>query len=227
MRRETNLEEIKQTAKAMIYVGVDKVDEFGLISNPFTSSPYVMIDNKLVTIEDSDILNDWSNKIEERIDNCSTLDDLVCLLRKPYYMAFLKLNRDYLSRRDFSTLLSRFWVESENPNIDPNLNLAEAIGWFKQANPRFLMNNREYKIYNETDKITLYRGVSDKSQKYGLSWTDNYDIAAWFAKRFKNPVCILKVEATHKDILAYFDCRKEKEYVVDIRKVKNKIEIVP
>ena len=68
MRRETNLEEIKQTAKAMIYVGVDRVDEFGLISNPFTSSPYVMIDNKLVTIEDSVILNDWSNRIEERID---------------------------------------------------------------------------------------------------------------------------------------------------------------
>ena len=227
MKKKTDLEEIKQIAKDMIYIGVDKVDEFGIIPNPFTASRYVLIDNELVSIGDLEILNDWANSVESRIDDCQTLERLVGLLRKPYYMVFFKLIKPYLSKRDFSILLSMFWTMSENPNMDHNVNLGEVISWFKYANPRFLMNNREYKIYNDTGKITLYRGVSDKSQKYGLSWTDDCNVAKWFAERFQNPSCILKVEASHDDILAYFDCRGEKEYVVNIRKVKNKIEIVP
>lgn len=52
MKKKTDLEEIKQIAKDMIYIGVDKVDEFGITPNPFTASRYVLIDNELVSIGD-------------------------------------------------------------------------------------------------------------------------------------------------------------------------------
>ena len=103
----------------------------------------------------------------------------------------------------------------------------KAIKWFKEADKSILMDEGEIQIYHSIpDTITLYRGVSVGRKLYGLSWTNDKDVALWFKDRFdrtKTKGSLLMVEAKKENILASFGSRNEHEYVLDVNAAKDKI----
>ncbi len=72
----------------------------------------------------------------------------------------------------------------------------------------------------QQDSYTLYRGVCGKGPKRrvnGYSWTALLDKAVWFAKRFSvlyEDPAVYQVTVQEKDILAVYNGREEKEYIL-------------
>jgi hypothetical protein len=70
----------------------------------------------------------------------------------------------------------------------------------------------------------LYRGVAGKGRARnvrGLSWTESFDVAKWFAERFARPDCnllaspaVFEVTVPESAVLAYLTDRKEEEFIV-------------
>jgi hypothetical protein len=83
-----------------------------------------------------------------------------------------------------------------------------------------------YNGFNDTDEITIYRGVGHGREPYGLSWTANTTTAQWFAKRWNNQdAYMFKTTCKKADVLAYFNCRGEDELVVNVKNLdKSKME---
>jgi hypothetical protein len=75
------------------------------------------------------------------------------------------------------------------------------------------------------DQFTLYRGVAGTGRHRrpsGISWTDDLDRAAWFAKRFPHLAdpAIYTTTAKPEDIYWFDDGRTERDFVLYTRKFK-------
>jgi len=238
MRETTNLEAVKEVAKSFLYLPIEKVDSeigyaMGILTHPFFESVHRPIPKELKEnydintgehfigigniLEDRKLLNYYIDLFEEKINDSKDVFDIVSLLRKQYRLAFIKYTLKLLSKEDFSNLLREAWIMSENPNGDVNVSLEMLIDWYKMADKRILMEEKDYQYYCELKKqpvITVYRGVSKGRNPMGLSWTDDYDKAIWFANRFGKGF-VQKAEISPKRILAYINSRDEKEIVID------------
>ena len=76
------------------------------------------------------------------------------------------------------------------------------------------MTEEEYEIYNNLpETFTVYRGVASGRNAKGMSWTQNLEVAKWFANRFNcgKKGYIQQATANKKDVLAYFNRRDEDE----------------
>lgn len=88
------------------------------------------------------------------------------------------------------------------------------------------------KLDSMPDEFPVYRGYIGRRGK-GLSWTIDQSKAEWFAQRFSLLTDLGKPRmmegiAKKKDVLAYFNGRKEKEIVIDPEKVSRvKRHILP
>jgi hypothetical protein len=76
-----------------------------------------------------------------------------------------------------------------------------------------------------TEPITIYRGVLEPyGTPRGVSWTQSYGRALWFANRFSavggNPL-VYQATVTPDGILAVFDGRREDEVVVNPHRLRN------
>jgi hypothetical protein len=85
------------------------------------------------------------------------------------------------------------------------------------------MNPQERRfLARQRERLTIYRGCRS-GRKIGWSWTLDRRKAKWFARRFEEYVegspIVLIGEVNKKDVIAYFASRKEKEIVVDPKKV--------
>ena len=151
---------------------------------------------------------------------------LYSLVRSAYKLLWFSFVQDYLSPEDFGELLCDSWTSQENPNQDINVPREQAIAYFRKAQPQFLMDDDDFQIFSQIpDSLTLYRGVSPGRERLGLSWTDDQDTALWFKKRFERSNrkgYVLQASVPKSNVLAYFDNRGEKEFVVDVFKIKVK-----
>ena len=78
------------------------------------------------------------------------------MTNKPYGLTFLKYTSPFLSKEEFSKILSDAWARSENPNSDPNFTQKELVSMFKQADPTILMDQAERKRLAELeDTVTV------------------------------------------------------------------------
>ena len=180
----------------------------------------------------------YKQHIFNLIDKSKTLDDILMLLNKPWYMTFLKYSKEYLSSRDLGSLLGECWVMQEYPSRDSNASLKEIINWFKESDKSALMDEEDYIKYTNIKSgclgfnLEVYRGVSFDGKPKGLSWTLSKDKALWFASRFKGKnakvykmTIDLNNEKEADAILAYFSSRNEDEVVIDTS-VCNNWEVV-
>jgi hypothetical protein len=227
---ETNIESIKLINELLLEVPINKNDvEFSmLIAHPYTNN-IMAISRKggiLNLLNEEDFNTFKKERIELIRDKKTNLNRLYYMINKAYRFLWFKLAYSYLSEKDFSEYLSDVWVSSENPNKDANVTLKEAVNFFKMSKKNFLMEKEDYKVYqNIPEKITLYRGVGNKREPYGLSYTASKSKAEWFQNRFgPENSFIITLEVDKNDILAYFNTRSEDEYVVDVFKYKNKIK---
>lgn len=224
---ETNLNEVRTLAKSFLLLPFHLVEGFSpmlFVQHPFFSSCMIPTKNGIVNIlEDAKALEDYQLKMMEQIDR-SDLTGIFMLLRKPYYLAFLKHCYPYLSEKDMATWFAHAWVTCENPNQDVNCPISYLIRMFKKCNKQYLMTEEDYAIYEALpETFTIYRGVAVGRNPKGLSWTQNLKTAKWFAHRFdkEDKKGYIQVGiAEKKHVLAYFNTRNEDEIVYNTPKLK-------
>lgn len=225
MKKETDLDCIKSTARTFLYLDINE-SPYGamLVQHPFTNSGLVCLQNDkghefVNLLEDDNALVRWRDLMKDRIQECENVYQLYLLVNKPYRIAFLKYTVDFMSRDDMSQILADIWIGTESPNLDPNMSKAKLVSLFKKANPNELMNEDELRIFNQlADTVTIYRGVTSYNADNikALSWTLDYDKAEWFANRFgEEDGTVYEAEIEKAHILAYFNRRNESEVIVD------------
>ena len=190
--------------------------ETALMMNPVTK--------ELVNIlENEESLNNIISKMEEKIERATSYEELFLIVRKSYRFTFFKFIKDELTEKEFSRFLSYVWTISENPNQDTNVSLKEAVEYFRSANKQYLMSEEERTYLKSLpDTVTVYRGVAKGRNPDGLSWTDSYETAKWFADRWHSNGEIRRGVVLKKDILAYFNGRDENELVIPTEKINFK-----
>jgi hypothetical protein len=93
--------------------------------------------------------------------------------------------------------------------------LSHRIEMFKSADPKHLMSETEYQRFlSLPDEVKIYRGgfgVSANKLKFGMSWTTDVDLAAWFANRFthKGPPVVIEAMVKKENIFGCFDYENE------------------
>ena len=235
MLKNTNLEEVKEVFKNLLYAVPIEPQIAAICCHPFTESsivPKISITNdNIFKIEDSywdlkkaEDYNEWTKYICKNIDEFKDMYHLFYYINKPYRLVAYKYSKDYLSLEDFSGILEFCWTTAENPNDDINVSIKELIGYFRKADKHTIMNEDEYKIWEELpDEFIVYRGISNHHNPKGLSWTRNKNVAEWFMNRWSNPDnYLLQATVKKEDCLCYFNGRDEDEIVVDSRHIKPK-----
>ena len=120
MRKETNLEGVKSIAKQLVMVDLC-LTEYSpvVVQHPFTSSGMVAAPSedgiRLLDITKSDKdLREWQNFIKGQINHARNAYHIYMMTNKPYSLTFLKMAKPFLSKHDFSEILSDAWIRSEN-----------------------------------------------------------------------------------------------------------------
>ncbi len=225
MRKETDLSKVKTLAITFLMQDIKETPMSPLVvKHPFTDSALIVTQNSegKVThtnlLDDKNARRDWRKQMEKQIGLTQSAFHIHLLITKPYRLAFLKFARPFLSRADFSEILSDAWIHSEYPSFDPNVNQNEQLAMFRAADPAVLMDEDEYeKFCSLEDSVTVYRGVTSYNAENikALSWTLNYDTAVWFAHRFGEDGTVYEAQVAKKYILALFNSKSEQEVIVD------------
>ena len=226
MRKETDLEAIKDILKDFLHMPVEETELSPIVvQHPIFESGFSSVNGKIVNIMTPDGLEEVVNKMEEKINSIDKLIKCTYIVRNSYYLTFLKFAKESLSLTDFSMLLGKFWTEEENPNGDVNVPVSLSARWFKVADKQTLMDKDEYEIYESLpETFTVYRGVTPGRNPDGMSWTRDLSKADWFSRRFGEGY-VLEGVANKKDVLAFFSRRGEEEVVIEAEKVENKKEL--
>ena len=230
MRNETDLESVKNIAKALLRVPILETEYSPIIvSHPFTKCGIVTIldgnDFKQLDItKNSESLKIWQAQIAKQIDESYSAHFMYYLLNDSYRLMFLNDASKYLSTQEFSDLLGDAWVTSEYANQDENVSKQQLLKLFKSADKNVLMSEDELETFDDfEDTITIYRGVGsgNKNNIKALSWTTSFGKAKWFSERWGKGGKIYSATILKNDILAYFDRKNEDEVIVDFNKLEN------
>ncbi|WP_020562062.1 hypothetical protein [Methylosarcina fibrata] len=115
----------------------------------------------------------------------------------------------------FSSVLIETHQRGKGGSLLIHFSLNERIQMFELADPQHLMTSTEYERFLALpDEVKIYRGGSGAAPnklKYGMSWTTDVDLAAWFANRFTSRGKPLVIEgiAKKKNIFGCFDYEDE------------------
>lgn len=231
MRKETNLNQVKDMAKTFLMLDITETKMSPLIvKHPFTDTGVITFRKEDGSIGQANLLEDktelqkWRRQMARQIDRSESAFHIHLMVTKPYRLTFLKYAQPYLSKRDFSEILNDAWVRSENPNSDPNVSQKELLAMFRAAEPTDLMDEDEYLQFRQLDDtVTVYRGVTSFNAENikALSWTIDYEKAAWFAHRFGEEGKVYEAQIAKEHIFAYFNSRKEQEVIVDPKHLIN------
>ncbi len=226
MKKETDLAGVKSIAKMLLMTDVHET-EFSpvVVQHPFTSSGIVVLPEKsggnimpLDITRDTDGLRQWRNAVASSIDHADNAFGIYMMVNKPYGLAFLKYASPYLSKKDFSQILSSTWIMCEVPNAVPEVSMRKLVAMFRSADPQILMDEDEYRGFQELDDpLTVYRGVTayNADRVRALSWTLDRQTAEWFARRFGEDGTVYKAKIAKEHIYALFNGRNESEVIVD------------
>lgn len=231
MLEKTDLDAVKKVAKMFVDLDIQET-QFGalVVKHPFVESGVTVVQDEDGRPQMIDLLNDaaafekWKQKVKRDIDAKDSAESIFWLVVKSYRLAFLKYTKDYLDKRDLSSILSECWIMVEYPNRDPNLSKREIVALFKKCEPTVVMDKDELDAYNALPEvITIYRGIIEKKaiNIKGMSWTTKLETARWFAKRFGKRGVVYSATIEKRYVYAYFFGRNEFETVVDPAKLQN------
>lgn len=235
--KETNLENVKEMTKLIAKTCPPKdANCFGIAIHPFVDNTvwFARMLKEGLSQEECNLLNpkvyrQWIKEFSKIIDSCNSLSSVYMYWRTPWKLTFMKYCGEFLSEKDYAEYLVNAWTSEENPNMDSNVSRKEAIKMFKSCKKEYLMSNEEKRYFDSLpEQITVYRGVGKNRIPLGLSWTDNKEVAIWFANRWKSEndksaPKILTATVDKKNVIAYFDSRGEKELLLDVYSCKKQI----
>lgn len=233
--KDIDLRAYKQAIESILVTGRDRYMNLSKLNTEYLEDlRNSFLKNNIVDITIPEGAEAFKQHTFNLIDSAKSIDDILILINKPWYMTFIKYTEAYMSPSDLGRILGDCWVMQEYPNRDSNASIYDIIEWFKKADKKTLMNEEEYRKFKNLTLVpwscdtllTVYRGVNYNGLPEGLSWTTDKNKAIWFANRFKgnNPrVYKLDIDIS-KDadsILAYFSSRNEQEVVIDTSKLNN------
>lgn len=232
-KKDTDLEAVKTVARTFLHLPIEETEVSPIVvQHPFYENGFIILPHaeKLPTeslprildlLHSAEDVKKANDIVLERINRANTAFNVMLLLRTAYRLTFIKYTKDHLSRKDFSKMLADAWTQTENPNRDPNVSLTKAARWFRAADPMYLMSEEEREMFASfEDGATVYRGVAVGRNPMGLSWTDNFEKASWFAHRFDRAGetgYVQTAQVPRGKMLAYFLRRGEYELVVDTK----------
>ena len=156
---------------------------------------------------------------KDAIEKAESINDILLLLQGPCHLTYLNLIQKGLSSDELGELLAYIWVNTESPN-NGIIPLRTLIKWFKTASKQSLMDAAELAYYNSLpDEFTVYRGIGSKSNKNGISYTLSLEKAEWYAIRYNKKGYVLSGTAKKKDVLAFFNGRKEQEILIQPKNI--------
>lgn len=224
----TDLDAVKKTAILFLNLEPTPIGEFGglFVSHPFlnTSATLLCSTKEMFDIfVEPDKFIKWKQEFAEQINRFKDVDTIFFRITTPYKLTFFKYVNEYLSPKDFATILIKCYTEMEITSDETNVSKAELLSWFKKANKKYMMDEEELEVYNSLpEQVTIYRGVRDPKYKNEFSWTLDYDKAEWFANRFQTDTPIVyKCLIDKKEILTYIDSRGESEVIVNAKNLGN------
>ena len=224
MKKQTDLNGVKQVASALLFTDIEKTKYSPMVvQHPFTNTGIAAISadgsfQLLNLLEKPEDLNIWRQSVRQQIESAETSYQIYSLINSPYALAFLRFSEPYLSKEDFSSILADAWMMSEYANRDANVSKEQLVSMFKQADRTKLMNEVERTQLDAlADPVTVYRGVTDYNAKNirALSWTLDYDTAVWFAHRFGEDGMVYQAKIKKEHIFALLTGRNESEVVLD------------
>lgn len=150
MKKESDLDGVKAIAKALLMTDICKTPYSPVIvQHPFTSTGFVVIPTEKhtgfqpidITLNDEN-LKKWQDSMRRIIEKAENPYHVYMLLNPPYALTFLNLASPYLSKKDFSEILSSAWVMCEAPHNDPDVSKSDLISMFKSADSQSLITIR-------------------------------------------------------------------------------------
>lgn len=229
--KNKNLSKVKDIAAILLETQVkttnmplDNGGAIELVAHPFFSSRFLWNPNDtehpfLDILSSDDAMQEALQRYKGFIEKSESIDSIILLINGPYRLQFLKLIQNGLSPDELGRILADIWVCSENPN-NCGIPLPTLIKWFKKADKESLMDTEELAYYNSLpDEFTVYRGIGSQSNKKGISYTLSLEKAEWFANRFQKNGYVLTGTAKKKDVLAYFNGRKEQEVLIEPKNI--------
>lgn len=133
--------------------------------------------------------------------------------KKILFYAYSKHYRSIPDHRKYDIFIS-IYQRSEYgfANLDKNL----LIDIFSKRDRSDAWRERITALKASVDgnTITIYRGVGEKSQELGMSWTLSLDIARFFAHRFGGRGRVIQGTVHIDDVLDYLESRDEQEILV-------------
>ncbi len=231
MAKETNFQKIKEIACEWAKYPLIETDMSPMIVlHPFITSAIISVKTpekvnvQVNLLENVEALKTHQARWVAAIENCVDIEYFRSLINRPYRLAFLERVEQFLSNKDYSIFLANAFVSTEHPDQDPNMTKKKLVEMFKKADKSSLMRKEDYEKFCQlAEVVTIYRGVTSKNERNvkAMSWTLDYDVAEWFAKRNGEMGKVYSAKIYKKDIFAYFNLREEAEVVVDPTGLKN------
>lgn len=227
MRKETDMEKVRDMAINFLYLDMVPSEQFGgmFVSHPFVNSAFYPGRNGEIgnLLEDEGLYQEFLEEKRDKIGSIKRYREFDSLLEKPYRMAFLKYTYEYLSRKDLADYLKDAWISAENPNSDVNVTLSELKKYFRNADKEVLMDERDRDLLESLpEEVEVFRGITKKRGKVqALSWTLDIGKAEWFANRFSGKGEVYQAKVSKEDIYAIFLSRGEQEVVLNPAKLRD------
>lgn len=214
MRKETDLEKIKEISKVFLNIEPEEVENYSLfVVHPVFDFAFQAYENQPFNIfEDKETYKKLLNEIAAKMEKCTYVKDLLLFFRENFRLTFFKYCKDYMSSVDYAEILRYVWVLSEFPMSDVNVKKRELLSYFKKANKEYLMTEPERKVLSElSDEVVVYRGT--QKQKSGISWTLSKTKGIWFAHRFKTSGYLYTGKIKRENILCFIAEMDEYEVI--------------
>ena len=161
--------------------------------------------------------------------------EMAALVKKQWKLVWFKYCGLYMNAKDFSQVLGSLWRDIDGAASDPYVYTKETVEWFLRADPRYLMDEEEYRIWESLpETVTVYRGVSSamggKTVKYAPSWTLDREEARYFQRKAAAPRewegHLYQAAVPKKYCLAYFRDRKTVIVNTKAAAVRTRVELV-
>ena len=168
MRKETDLHQVKATARALLMLDLGETDFSPVIvKHSFTDSGITAIPKPDGSIQMLNLMDDpsdlkrWRDFVSQTIEKAGSAYEVYMMVTKPYGLTFLKFVYPHLSQADMSGILASAWTRAEAPNRDVNVKQSKLLSMFKSADPSSLMDEEDLERFRELeDTVTVYRGVT-------------------------------------------------------------------
>ena len=225
MRKNTNIEEIRDFTKLLLNFPIDPIDNIPPeihIVHPIYESSIQMIDGKLTNIfGDKEAQKKNKEIYSKKLDGYNKTSKFLMMITKPYRLFWVNYCKKYMNLEDFSKSLISAWIQSESPNSDVNVKKYQSICMFQKADKSIIMDEESFDLYQKLPEIIhIYRGVSENlKNKDGLSWTLDLEQAKWFATRFDNGT-VYEGDINKEYIFAYLN-NAEQEIICNYKKIEN------